>query len=650
MELFLAVFAQNESIAPEVLAGSAKLAVESISQSVLGPGYTTQIPAEGRGILIAHQRARATDTFFGKIKDKILYIQGCVEPINDPSNEDHLHLAGDKILPRTLFTSQPPQASDLLGLTGSYHLAIYDPATRDFFAVTDRLNSRPFFFYADRDIMAVASDIRALLSLPQVDREIDLDALAQFVRTQIIFGNRTLYAHIKTLMPATLLSVGSRGSRVESKTYWAMTPLEPYSSDREAIQETANAFEKAAKRITCGTQRSGILLSGGLDSRLMLALINKYSAASIHAYTFGPALTDEGEVAQLIARIAGVDWQLVTQNADDYWLSLEQKLTTLQGLYSLAHSHPFKTAGQMMRDGMDTIYHGLELCVTFSGSYLPKNKIRVLGRELVDYRLSPLRSTKEVKSKLLESFDIQDGSYPGSYLCHSMEEYWRESALHAFDEAVDQAAENWSDPYEQYEKAILHAGFTKFRSYIVATGNRFVARERTLMPDAEVIDAYLHLSIAQRFLGPIYRRSFRSLAPELADIKYPNIGTSAFASPAKQAIALQTRQFWRANKARAASILGRLGVVSLSKPSYYGSYSSSSELVAVLAKGRQYNAARVKESLTAGFLVQNGIIDGQRICERLDAPGTIGSNEATTLLALATLAAWFEEYPGEVRK
>lgn len=595
--------------------------------------------------MAVRRRNHASDTSFSTVAKHLqVYVQGCVEPLETSTSPSKLHrLTPDKVLPANLFTDTPLAAS----LTGSFQITAYDSATQKLVAIVDRLASRPIFYYLNSEYLILSSDIRAILGVPGVSCAVDVEGLAQFVRIQTILGDRTLYQEIRTLMPGTVLRVSPRRPGIELENYWSMEPLQPFEDESDAIRGVETAFLKAGERIARGTQHGGILLSGGLDSRLTLAIIAP-NLKALEAFTFGPEVTDEGQVAQTVARVAGASWRFVGQSALDYWTQLEAVLPTLQAQYSIAHTHPFRTARMMAGAGSDTIYHALELCVTYSGSYLPKEYQRFAGRNAFTYRLAPLSTPAEVRCSFLQNHDIQGGEFQRSFLQGSMRDIWQMAPERSLDQAFSAAAEKWSSPYDWYEKGMLGAGFSKFRSYVVATSNRALARERSPMPDSDVIDAYLRLTVRQRFLGPVYRRAFERIDPALARIVYPNTGTSPFAPPIVQALVLQSRQFLRANRERARQLLGSVGIGSLMQRRFYGSYPSPRELAQVLISADLPSTIAIRSALTEGPLAECGILNGKRLRGCFERGRLDNESEALTLLALASLAAWFERYPARI--
>src|SRR5207249_5050002 len=159
-------------------------------------------------------------------------------------------------------------------LSGSFHGILHDPASGRTVVLTDRLASRPLFLCRTSGLLCLSSDIRCLLALPMVDTSLDLEGLVQLVRFQMILEDLTLYRSIQVLPPATWLSVDhtSRSSRM--RQYWALTSLPPFKTQEEAIESTAHTFRTATRRMLDDSDRVSVLLSGGLDSRMLIACLD----------------------------------------------------------------------------------------------------------------------------------------------------------------------------------------------------------------------------------------------------------------------------------------------------------------------------------------------------------------------------------------
>lgn len=639
MEAFLAVLhpgtADGRDLLPALQAGMAL----AHASGVLVEEFT------GKGVAIAvGKRTRASDVCTSRRDGRLAHVQGCVRPLNENLPDDSLErLDSDKIIPADLARSPKSAAS----LTGSFHVLLCDLGSGELVAVNDRAASRQIYYYRSSELVVLSSDIGAVLAVPGVDCSVDLESLAQFVRLQTILGDRTMYRNIRVLTPASFMRCSATGC-IDIGSYWEMAPLDPYPDDESAIRGVASAFTQAACRIAAPSGTSGILLSGGVDSRVVLAAVHPF-LESIQAFTFGPEPNDESELARSVAAVEGVPWHHVPQAAVDYWAHLEALRPVLQAHYSLAHANSFSTASYMAEYGISTLYHGALMDPFFSGSYLPQRKRTIAGRPLYTYSLAPLPDQKDaVALSVLRSRDIQHGEFQRSFLAQPFRDLWASSAHQSLLGTIDKLAEKWAKPHDWFEKALISSGFSSFYTYPVTSGLRSAARERSPLCDSAIIDAYLRLSVRQRFIGPVYRRSLQRLNPRLARIRSSNTGAGLFDPPAIEALKLQARTTWRGLRGRVARLGKAVGVGNIIPPRSYGSYPSPGQLAAVLATAAHPQAAAAKCALLDGFLAQSGIVDRPRLSACLERTVFPDEAEAWTILALASLAAWFDRYPAKL--
>ncbi|PDV99078.1 hypothetical protein A9Q02_13415 [Candidatus Chloroploca asiatica] len=528
-------------------------------------------------------------------------------------------------------------------LSGSFILLALDNAEQRLIAATDRLASRPLYLAELPGLLLIATDICALLSLPGVRYHLDPVGIAQFIRLQMIIDDRTIYQEIRTLDPASLLSIDLRTGKYAKYCYWHMQPGSAYESDDEATAAIVTAFRNAGQRITRDAGRSALLLSGGVDSRMVLASITPY-LNDCTCMTFGPDLTDEGEVAQALARQTQLPWKLIKQSASDYWEQLEVVLPSLQGMFSLAHTHTWKTVSYSSAIGFTTIFDGWGIDAFLAGSYMPKHHFTIWGHKFYSYNFPKIANQTEAQHYLLMTLDCHMGDFANSYLSPGYYTAW-DMASQLIENQVSQVSIHWKDPLEQMEK-VLTGLMGRFRSQPMLRSIRTHARQRSPLFDAEILDTYLRLTPRQRFLGPVYRAALQQLSPAMARMRYANTGASLFAPPLIQAFHLQVRQFWRANRERIRLTLNHMGIKHLIRQRSYGSYAHLSELLNELSNGVSEGAQRARSVLIDGPLVELGCIDRQRVIDKLNS-SKHSDLETQTLISLTTLATWLDRYPAQ---
>jgi asparagine synthase (glutamine-hydrolysing) len=182
-------------------------------------------------------------------------------------------------------------------LRGAFAFVIWDARKDRLLMARDRFGEKPLYLHQKDGILYFASEIKALLRAPGVDRRVDLCALREFLAQRYVRGPRTLFAGIRKLQP------GSYGlwqyGKLHEVRYWVAPDSAPYvkrTNDR-TVEGLLASLEEAV-RLHAG---EGILLSGGLDSALLLALA---SGGNAKPKTF--ALGLEGDKVSELQRSAQV--------------------------------------------------------------------------------------------------------------------------------------------------------------------------------------------------------------------------------------------------------------------------------------------------------------------------------------------------------
>lgn len=202
-------------------------------------------------------------------------------------------------------------------LTGMWGAAIWDAGTRTLAVIRDRLGKKPVYYAAlPGGGFAFASEIRALLVHPEVERAIDPDALHQLLTYRYVPAPRTLLAGVKKLPPGHAAFVSDAGLRIER--YWAPHPSIRPRSDAEAEDEFLAAFDRSVALRMVSDVPVGLFLSGGLDSTAVLHAMRR---EGVHCFTVafsGGEGDDEIPLAAETARRLGARHHAVTIGPADY--------------------------------------------------------------------------------------------------------------------------------------------------------------------------------------------------------------------------------------------------------------------------------------------------------------------------------------------
>ncbi len=175
-------------------------------------------------------------------------------------------------------------------LLGMFAFAIWNGRSETLFLARDRLGIKPLYYSQERGHFRFASTTQALLAAGEVDTGIDAVALHHlFTLHAVVPAPRTILRGVRKLPPAHCLTIDPLG-RHHLRRYWtlhARRPLEPRSRAewREAIHA---ALRRAVqRRLQISDVPVGVLLSGGLDSSLLVALLAEQGAQGLQTFTIG---------------------------------------------------------------------------------------------------------------------------------------------------------------------------------------------------------------------------------------------------------------------------------------------------------------------------------------------------------------------------
>jgi asparagine synthase (glutamine-hydrolysing) len=161
-------------------------------------------------------------------------------------------------------------------LRGMYAFALWDTQKRQLFAARDHLGQKPFFYVDDRNCFAFGSEIKALLAMDPTLRELNLEALDQYLALRLIASPRSMFKRIHKLPPGHALTVRP-GEQARVWRYWQLRFQPKLTGTEETLTDELEAEMLAALRLHLVSDvRVGAFLSGGLDSSLIVAMLARH--------------------------------------------------------------------------------------------------------------------------------------------------------------------------------------------------------------------------------------------------------------------------------------------------------------------------------------------------------------------------------------
>ena len=212
---------------------------------------------------------------------------------------------------------------------GMFAFAVWDRHEQALHLVRDRVGVKPLYYAFAGDAVLFASELKALAAHPSFRGEIDRDVVALYTRYGYVPAPYSIYRDTYKLRPGTILTVKPGGGRPEPRPYWdlhevaARAQAAPFrGSDAEALDALHALLTDAVGLRMISDVPLGVFLSGGIDSSIVAAMMQRQNAAPVKTFSIGMADSgyDESRYARAVAQHLGTahsELQVTAQEALD---------------------------------------------------------------------------------------------------------------------------------------------------------------------------------------------------------------------------------------------------------------------------------------------------------------------------------------------
>ncbi len=193
-------------------------------------------------------------------------------------------------------------------LRGMFAFALWDAREQRLLLARDRVGKKPLLYTVVGDKLIFASEFQALLSHPEVSRDINFEALDSYMSFMCVPAPQTAFTAIKKLEPGHVL-VWQNGA-VESTSYWSLDFSKKITvSEEEAGEQAVELLREAVRVRLMSDVPLGAFLSGGIDSSAIVALMTELSAERVKTFSIGFEEQDFSEIrhARRIAQLLGTE-------------------------------------------------------------------------------------------------------------------------------------------------------------------------------------------------------------------------------------------------------------------------------------------------------------------------------------------------------
>jgi len=414
-----------------------------------------------------------------------------------------------------------------LKLNGAFVAAIWEPGERRLLVVNDRWGLCSLFYAQCGGHFLLAGGTLAILADPAYRPRVDPVAVAEFCTFEHVLWHRTLLEGVHLLPPASLLSY--QDGVLSLRSYWDFQFVEEYEDHPEAwyIERWAHLMRQAVRRCWRDDGSAGVLLSGGLDSRVVLAMMEGLYDR-VHSFTFGIPGCDDARLAQEVASKLGTRHHFFELKPDYLREVAEEGVRLTDGLKSCTHMHVLATLPQVAQ-WVQVLYTG-SLGDSIMGDHLRRELLAVYKEDVLARMLFRRYNTGFPEKEQAQLFS------PPLYRQIKGQAF--ESFRQALKESRASLAANKREHYSirQNERRWILEGQRLLRSRVIV---------RTPFYDNDLVEFMLRVPPGLRMEGYFYQRAFATAFPELAKIPWEATGQPLVPCMRNLGIQFAHRLRWR---------------------------------------------------------------------------------------------------------
>ncbi len=207
----------------------------------------------------------------------------------------------------------------LVKTVGMFAFALWDRQLRSLILARDRLGEKPLYYGWQGDTFLFGSELKALRAYPSFQADVDRSALTLYMQYGYIPAPASIYRNVFKLMPGTYVQLAAArpcGTLPEPRPYWSLRQAvergaaDPYKGgDEDAVGDLEAHLMRAISLQRIADVPLGAFLSGGVDSSMIVALMQASTSSVVKTYTVGyhESAYSEADYAQAVAKHLGTD-------------------------------------------------------------------------------------------------------------------------------------------------------------------------------------------------------------------------------------------------------------------------------------------------------------------------------------------------------
>lgn len=506
----------DEIVIKENYAFGRKGVVPSYFQPVYRADYKSFIMLDGDILAINNSDISHNETYSEKIAKDILDIS------DDLSSE----------LPRML--------------EGDFNILLADLKNDTFSLINDIFGLRHLFYYDDDNIFIFATEIEAILQYPDIDRGLNHASISDYFYHGTLIHNNTYFQKIHLLPPASHLII-EKGALTVRK-YWSPD----YTEDRvdvsydDFIDEGYELWKNAIHKRIKGKDSIAIPLSGGLDSRLLVAF-TMMKNSNVFAFTHDDRKGDEHRIAKRVVEYFSIpEYRLYQFDGNSILNNLEEAVRLKGGM--VQHGAILMDMAKEMKNQYDIFLNGsFAMGLSFTSHYIKEDEIE--GKFSLEEKISRIskrcgdRHFGQLSQSMLKpDFLAKIKADKGISIQRGLEDF-----------------QQFSDRFHKQKDLFLIQTLKRRRGVGIDIWRYFV-NDVLPLADYDMFKFYLRFPVKYKLNREFHYEIIRRKFPDLARIEYQRTGVDLFSQPSKY-IELKRKYFPLAAYYIGRASLGKIHII-----------------------------------------------------------------------------------------
>ncbi|OIU67643.1 asparagine synthase-related protein [Rossellomorea aquimaris] len=395
-------------------------------------------------------------------------------------------------------------------LNGSFNLILYSHKSKEIKIINDRFATRPLYYFVDEKRLLFSNRMSEIAIYRNTNINLNYKAIIEFFKLQMVFGSKTFIENIYSLEKATLNNFSN--GKMTNFRYWSFKHhIDRDFSEKKYISDLSDLMKQIMCFKTEEDMKYGVFLSGGLDSRAIMAADIKSKISQV--YTLGDSFNIECEISKSIAEHKGAKFNYIERESNHYYNIIKDSVEIGDGMHNYLNGHFIGFLDQISQD-VDIIFNGSLIEQFWQGSKFIKKNLY-----FHQYKLSlPFidKSKDNPIDKVLENFPRKVPNIEGIFnkdldldVDLLIKETFKEMLEINFQkididpqEAIDYLA---CDSYGRYSSHLNQLCINNEINYRTIYDNR-------------LIDLLLKVPIKYRASGDLLRKAITRLDPEIGKI------------------------------------------------------------------------------------------------------------------------------------